>query len=454
MRRGVGVPLLLLMVVTSRAQAQQTIPLIGADVGLSDFGIDALADVARGRVSVAYAPDGPYLNIHFLRDTPTPPRRDPPPQPEVGRAPDEHGDPRERQTALWVWNTRDLLDDRAERDTFLDFVEAQSITRIFLYLPAAHGTEPRSGYIPFDGRELGPFLSELRARGALAYALDGDRDYVRPENHAGVFRTVERLVEHNRSVPAEQRFHGVRYDIEPYLAPGFQGPARQDLLDGYVELLAGVAERAREGELKVAVDIPFWFDAPDEETGEYMEAELGGERRPLIEHVMSLVDDVAIMDYRTAAGGPNGALVHAQGELVLGARADVGVFVGVETTRLLDEDMHTFFGPVRDGLPPSGPARWVVLEGRADGRARIWLVDGADAVARLAESVDASSELRHWPAGRPARIAADAQSFYALGRAAMEEVTDEVVRTFASRPAFLGLAFHDYEGLRALLGRN
>ena len=122
-------------------------------------------------------------------------------------------------------------------------------------------------------------------------------------------------MEHNASVPADERFHGVRYDIEPYLAPGFQGPARQALLDGYVELLAGVAEIADGGGLAVGVDIPFWFDAPDEETNVRMTAPLAGRTAPLLEHVMSLVDDLAIMDYRTEAFGPNGALAHAYHEL-------------------------------------------------------------------------------------------------------------------------------------------
>jgi hypothetical protein len=390
--------------------------------------------------------------MYYLRDTP-PPRIDPPPAPVIPE-PAVGPSGRERQTALWVWNTAEILADENERSTFLDFIEAEGITRVFLYLAAAEGERPSAGYIPFDGSAIGPLLADLRARGALAYALDGDRDYVLPGNHPGVFRTVERLVEHNRGVPLEQRFHGVRYDIEPYLAAGFQGPARQALLNGYVELIAGVAERARAGGLAVAVDIPFWFDAPDEETGVYMEADLGGERKRVLEHVMTLVDDIAIMDYRTSADGPDGALAHALGEMELGERTGAGVFVGVETIRLVDEDLHTFFGPAREGLPTRGSARWLVLEQGPDGRTRIWVVDGDDALAELTSKTQDAVFLRHWPAGRPIRVAADKQSFYNLGRERMEAVTGRIVRQFAGREAFLGLAFHDYRGLRELLGRR
>lgn len=436
--------------------SSHTLPLLSVDVDPEAYGIDDAGDVRRGRVSVAYAPDGPRLTVYYLRSDPVRPRvtyPEPPPTPE----PDPRPDVRPREKALWVWTTAEILRAPEERARFLDFIQHQGITRVFLYLASAEGARPSAGYIPFSSEELGPLLAQLRRRGALTYALDGDRDYVLEENHAGVFRTVRRLVEHNRSVPAEQRFHGVRYDIEPYLVPGFQGPARQDLLDGYVELLAGVSEIGRAGGLAVAVDIPFWLDAPDEETGAYLEATLDGRRARVLEHVMSLVDDLTIMDYRTEAFGANGALAHAYHELRLAEEMDVDVFVGVETVRLVDEDLHTFSGPVREGLPEDAEARWIVLEGSADPQgggatpARLWLVDSEEALAELAGRVRDAPVLRHWPAGRPIRVAADKQSFHGLGAERMREVSSDVVRRLVSSPAFAGLAFHDYRGLRELL---
>ena len=443
----------LALVTTSAAEAQRALPLLSVDVDPEGYGVASADGIRRGQLSVAYAPEGPRLTVYYLRSDPVRPRvtyPDPPPTPDPH--PDSELEP--PHTALWVWTTEAILRHPAERAAFLDFVEEQGITRVFLYLASAEGERPSAGYIPFSSDELGPLLAQLRERGALAYALDGDRDYVLEENHAGVFRTVRRLVEHNRSVPPEERFHGVRYDIEPYLAPGFQGPARQTLLDGYVELLSGVAGIAREGGLAVAVDIPFWFDAPDEETGERMTATLDGRTAPVLEHIMSLVDDVAVMDYRTDAFGPNGALAHAYHELRMAEGTGVDVFVGVETVRLLDEDLHTFHGPAREGLPEDADARWVVLEEGADGGATLWLVDSEPALAELRRRAGDARLLRHWPAGRPTRVAADAQSFRNLGPGTMREVTAEIVRRLVSSPAFAGLAFHDYRGLRELLARE
>jgi hypothetical protein len=427
--------------------AQDRLPLLSTDLTLADFGLETVESIRRGRVSIAYAPEGARLATYFLRGAsprrtarraPQPPDTSPLDAPPKG----------ERERALWVWNTASILREPGERLPFLEFVAEHGITRVFLYLPAAEGERPAAGYIPFDGTEVGPLLAELRTRGALAYALDGDKDYVLPENHPGVFATVERIVAHNRSVPPEQRFHGVRYDIEPYLVPGFHGPRRDALLSDYVELIAGAKQRAADG-LAVAVDVPLWLDALDEETGEPFAATWNDERRPVLEHLMAIVDDIAIMNYRTSVEGPNGALAHAQGELALGREAGIDVFIGVETVRLVDEDLHTFAGPPSVGLPGDSSVRWVVLESLPGGRARVWLVDGEEALSELARRV--RGPMIHWRAGRPVRVAADAQSFYDLGADAMRRVTERIVDNLSRHEAFVGLAYHDYLGMRRLL---
>ena len=435
------------------AVAQHDVPLVFVEFDPGDYGLARATDVRRGRVSLAWHSDGVRLNPYYLRSDPVPPRvtyPDAPPLPD----PDLPDARATRETALWVWQTARIMRDADERAAFLDFVEAQGITRVFLHLAWAEGDAPRAGFTPFSGEEIGPLIADLRARGALTYGLDGDPDFVREENHAGVWRTVERMVEYNRSAPEEQRFYGIRYDIEPYLVPGFQGPFRQRYLDAYVRLLGGVSRIGRAAGLRVAVDIPFWFDAPDEESGIYMEATLDGRRAGMLDQILGLVDDIAIMDYRTEPMGANGALAHSYHELELAEAVGVDVFVGVETVPLVDEDLHTFFGPFDEGLPPHSDARWIVLEERSDGRGRLWLVDGAAQLAEVRErSADAVS-IRYWPAGRPIRVGADAQSFHNLGPDAMRSVTNEIIRYLSVEPAFAGLAFHDYYGLRELLGRR
>lgn len=431
--------------------AQDQASLLSVDAELADYGLAAPAGVLRGRISLVHDPAGDRIVLHFLRTTAvaTPPPLAPTEVVEgPGGAPGRAG-----LKAMWVWNTAELIADPAERDAFLAFVETQTIERVFLYLPAADGQRPSSGFIPFDGSTLAPLLAELHTRGALTYALDGDPDYVHAENRAGILGTVRRVADYNRGRPRRERFLGVRYDVEPYLLPGFQGPRRAQILDDYVSLLADFAEEAHAAGLVVGADVPFWLDAGDEETGEPFEATLEGERRPVLEHVMSTVDDVAIMAYRTNAFGADGVLTHASGEIALGGGTGAGVFVGVETTRRSDEELYTFGGDARFGLPAVRDTTWVVLEDRGEGRVRVWFADGERAVAELERQTPEVGSLRYWFAGQPIPLPGERLSFYSLGPDAMETVADQIRRQFGHLPAFLGLAFHDYRGLSALLRR-
>ena len=451
MRHSLAMTVAATWAVASSLGAQESTALLGVDAELGDYGLADLGNVMRGRISLVHDPAGDRIELQFVRSTEvaTPPPFAPSEAIErPSAAPTESG-----LKAMWVWNTAELIQDRRERDAFLTFVETQGIERVFLYLPAGEGERPSAGYIPFDGSALAPLLAALHARGALTYALDGDPDYVREENRAGVLRTVRRVAEHNDTHRPEGRFLGVRYDIEPYLVRGFQGPQRAQILGDYVRLLADVAEVAHEAGLVVGVDLPFWFDASDEETGEPFEADLDGVRRPVLDHVMAAVDDVAIMAYRTDALGPDGVVKHASGELALGRASGVGVFVGVETTLIHDEELFTFSGHARIGLPTLRDAAWVFLEDRGESRVKVWLARGEQAIAALERQTPDVAALRYWFAGQPISLPGDRLSFYSLGPDAMETMTDQIVLQFGQDSAFLGLAFHDYRGLSALLQR-
>ena len=354
---------------------------------------------------------------------------------------------------MWVWTTRALLAEPDSADALVRFVAQHRIERVFLQLPPAEGERAAAGFVPFDGRRLGPLVGALHDAGAAVYALDGDPAYALPANHAGVLRTTERLIAYNRAAAPRERFFGVRYDVEPYLAPGFQGPRRQEILDGYVGLVAAVAAAAHAGGLRVGVDVPFWLDAPDEERGRRLSAVLDGRRAPVLTHLLSSVDDIAIMDYRTRAEGPDGVVAHAWDELDAARAAGVGVLVGLETEALADEELFTFAGAGRSGLPPER-GRWIVLgPGAEEGTVEVRLVEGAGDLAALRRDTagQSAAAFRHWPAGTPIRVPADKQSFHNLGAEALTRTAARVAAALEHEPAFLGIAYHRYASLNALL---
>jgi hypothetical protein len=453
--------------------AQERPPALSTDLTLQDFGLADVDAVRRGRVSVVYAPAGPRLEVHYLSATSAPRRpadggaavaggdasaapggADSAPGPSPRPLADRRAASTARPlSALWVWTTETLLADASARADFLALVTARGIDRVFLQIAPGVGLEPSAGYVPFDGAALGPLVAELRARGALTYALDGDPRYALPVNHGGVARTIQRVAEHNRVAPPEQRFHGVRYDVEPYLLPGFQGPRRAEILSGYVALMEVLSLAARQGGLRLGVDIPFWLDSMDEVTGEPFEVVEGGRATPLLGRVLELVDDVGLMAYRTQAGGPDGVLAHTQGELARAPDAGVEVFVGIETTRLADELRHSFRGPGRSGVPDDPTVPWVVLQKRSDGQVRAWLVEGDEGLRAL-EDAAAPASLTYWFAGDPVPLPGDRLSFFGLGADAMRRTAGEIIDGMRGQAAFRGLAYHDYDGLRALLDPN
>lgn len=432
-------------------RAQQIPTLLSAQVRLSDYGITGRTSVQWGRVSVVHAPDGPRLNIYFLRGTPyrglAPAPPAPPPLPPAAQKPA----PGKGTKALWVWNTADLLSDSVARDAFLAFVGAHGFTRIFLQLAPAKGERAEAGFVPFDVKATGALVGRLSALGVQVDALDGDPRYVLPRNHAGVLATVARVAEANHRLPAGERFHGVHYDVEPYLVPGYQSPRREEILNGYVGLVAAVSRAAHAAGLTAGFDVPFWLGAPDEITGERLTATLDGVRRRVLDEVVSVADEITVMDYRTFAGGPDGGVVHALDALHAAAAAGARVLVGVETTPVADEDLCTFRGPPDRGFPPGPGGSWIVLEPVDTAVARVWIVGNEPGRKRLAERLAGHDDLLYWPAGRPVRVPGDKVSFHGLGADRLRAETDTLSHTLSASPAFAGLAYHDYVGLKALL---
>ena len=354
--------------------------------------------------------------------------------------------------ALWVWNTRQLLDEAAARSDLLDYIEERGFDRVFLQLVPAPGQRPDRGFVPFDGPAVGALIAELRQRGTLTYAMDGDPNYALEENHAGVFSTIRAVAEHNRNSPLEERFHGVHYDVEPYLLPGFHGLRHETLLDGFVQVVGGISRIARAEGLEVGVAVPFWLDAPDRYTGEALTAEFDGKTAGVLEHLTLLVDELAIMDYRTTAAGSNGGIALILDELEAARRAGIGIWVGVETAPLMDADAVDFSGSPQRGLPTID-GRWIVVEPLGGGKARFWFVPegGLDRLRGTLESSGAEmTSLLSWAAGAPIHIAADSQSYFRLGADRMETEVGLMLTELTGHPAFLGMAYHHYESLRAL----
>ena len=180
---------------------------------------------------------------------------------------------------MWLWETPAVTADRGARRRLVEFCRTEGMTDLFVQLPYEAERVDGQWTISWDPEALRPLIAELHAAGVTVHALGGDPRFALPEWHGQVMATVESVARYNSESPPTQRFDGIRYDIEPYLLPGFGGVRRPEIMQQYLSILAASRAAANRAGLVYGVDIPAWFDERDE----FFEptAEVGG--RPLSE---------------------------------------------------------------------------------------------------------------------------------------------------------------------------
>lgn len=355
--------------------------------------------------------------------------------------------------ALWVWNTVEILASSRLSGELLDFVQAEQFNRVFLQLPEGNVPGRLPGELTLDPSKLPPLLASLNHRRVAVFALDGFKNYALPNWHEGVLRTVDNVIRYNQDSLPSERFAGIHYDIEPYLLEGFAGPRRQTLLLGYLELLEKISEKTKRSHTHFGVDIPFWYDTADETTGQPTLIQFRGASKPASEHVIDLVDEVAIMDYRTVAYGADGVIAMAQDELAYAAKQGKPVLIGLETTDLPDEELVDFSGSPSRGLTQQAPQARFVLLVPGESAATLYLVSSAEwpqLHAELGSLGVSRASLLWWPVQSITFVPGRKLTFFDLGADSLRQTMAEVQTELRPFSSFAGFAIHDYLGYRRL----
>ncbi len=341
--------------------------------------------------------------------------------------------------AMWLWDTPAVTSGPDARRRLVQFCRTKGITDLFLQLPYEAEHVGERWMISWDRERLRPLIAELHAAGVTVYALDGDPRFSLPEWHGQVIATIQSITEYNRESPPAERFDGIRYDIEPYLLPGFGGVRRTQILQQYLSIIAVSRAMAAQAGLMYGVDIPAWFD----ERNEFFEPVAAVEGRPVSELIIDIVDNVGIMDYRTRAYGADGTIAHAQGELRYAASVGKRVFLGLETIELPDETDFSF------SSQGSGGSR-VVVEQIDDERARVsWIAEEAwDRLGRRQETTTGTVILRE---SRATDVPSGKLSFARHDRSELERVIEQTALELQQFESLYGFAIHSYESYRPWL---
>ena len=389
----------------------------------------------RELASLVFLTNGEGRGRVFLKDIAFTTRRDAE-IPTAGKG-EEPG--RSLRRALWLWETPAVTSGPDARRRLVQFCRTEGITDLFLQLPYEAERVAEGWTISWDRERLRPLIADLHAAGVTVHALDGDPRFSLPEWHGRVIATIQSITEYNRESPPTERFDGIRYDIEPYLLPGFGGVRQTQILRQYLSIVAASQALAAQAGLVYGVDIPAWFD----ERNEFFELVANVEGRPLSELIIDIVDNVGIMDYRTQAYGADGTIAHAQSELRYAEGLGKKVFLGLETSELPDETDFAF------SSQGSGGSR-VVVEQIDDERARVsWIAEEAwDRLSERPRTTTGTVILRE---SRATEVPSGKLSFAGYSRSEIEAVIEQTALELQQFESFYGFAIHSYESYRPWL---
>ncbi len=244
--------------------------------------------------------------------------------------------PRQLSRAMWVWFTDKLLFEKDYRREFFAFCKQYQVNELFLQLIYRFEndlTENVSCIISYP-EDMRALIKEASSKGILIHALDGYPEYVLSEQHPRVLAQVRSLIEFNRDSPVESRFYGIHLDNEPYQLLGFAGPQSTNILTQFFNLNQKVMDllKASGSEMVYGIDIPFWFDEAKNDDGSLKyELEFNGARKNAAQHLIDIVDNIGIMDYRNFAGGADGIIKHGESEVNYANKMGKKIYLGVET---------------------------------------------------------------------------------------------------------------------------
>ncbi|MCM8812295.1 MAG: hypothetical protein NC910_04525 [Candidatus Omnitrophica bacterium] len=233
--------------------------------------------------------------------------------------------------AMWVWDAG-LLVKPDSRSRLLEFCRRHGID--ILYVSAYNLKAPMD-------KVYRDFNRQAHSAGLRVHALAGDPRWGMTRYHAVPMQWVESIRQLNAAASPSERFDGIHTDIEVYLLSKSWNERPAELLGGFLDLHARIADalQADSAPLHFGVDIPFWFD--DDSNYRIL---WRGQIKPASYHVIDTADSVTVLAYRNFAEGPDGTIFLVQKEIDYAEQIGKTVMVGQETQDGLFPAYVTFGG--------------------------------------------------------------------------------------------------------------
>ncbi len=227
--------------------------------------------------------------------------------------------------ALWVWFTKNIREQPEAQADFFHFLAApkgdasHAITTLYF-----DGMETADFKDPKTVTLLRKFLTTAHERHLKVQFLCGQSNWALPAGQPEALSYLNTVLAFNRASPAEARYDGFQYDVEPYTLPGWPSAA---LENGMLSLLdkSNAAIHASGRPLTLGLAIPRWFG----------QAQFDYLDRKIIDRA----DEIVVMDYVTT---PEQLVNDPSDVLTYASKKHKAVWIGVETGPVADAPKSTF----------------------------------------------------------------------------------------------------------------
>ncbi len=284
----------------------------------------------------------------------------------------EVGATKKYNMAMWVWHPEDYQNPKGRKE-LINFCNEKGVNVLWCQALIKYYKETDKGLEDVTDEEVeklgknihivAKFVNPDADREFLEYAhkngikeihlLDGYKVYVLEPFHSKMLAEVEATIEfNNKAKDIFGKWDGIHHDNEPYLLDGFNNPTtRQSIYKQYLDLTKKIMSliKNRGIDIVYGCDIPFWFDEPDESLNFVGNARYNGVEKPVSFHLLDIVDNIGIMDYRNFAYGPDGTIAHGKDEIEYATEVGKKVYVGLETIEIEPQKI-TFYGKSEEYL--------------------------------------------------------------------------------------------------------
>lgn len=246
---------------------------------------------------------------------------------------------------IWSWEAPGTVGAEQVRQQATD-LKKEAISRVYIditsYVDAMElpaDKNPQAAIADFTSK-LKETARAYNAGGVRPYALAGNSKWGSPDAEYLPLAIVDYLKDYNAQAAPEEELHGLQFDIEPYSEEGFYDDATTGFSDYLAVTKAIIARHASNFSAKdidLGFAVPFWFDGENPDVPQV--AMSGTTKYPvfhLIDQLKTLPSGyLAVMAYRTQAGGEDGSIAHTKAEMDYASKTQtVKVYIGQETAQV------------------------------------------------------------------------------------------------------------------------